>query len=71
MANQSPLNSIQGRGKLGVITNGVSYNYVMDALQDLGLKSKVSVLKLGFSHPFPKKKVQRFLRIIITECNNL
>lgn len=61
-ANASPWNIVSGRGKMGIITNGVSDNYVMDALADLGLKSKVAVLRLGFSHPFPAKLVQRFLR---------
>ncbi len=62
IAETSDLNSVTGRGKWGIITNGVSFNYVMDALNDLGIKSQTSVLKLGFSHPFPKKLVQRFLK---------
>ena len=62
IAESSPWNTVEGRGKLGIITNGVSYGYVMDALTDLGLKSKVSVLRLGFSHPFPVKLVQKFLK---------
>ncbi|MBW1709564.1 MAG: indolepyruvate ferredoxin oxidoreductase subunit alpha [Deltaproteobacteria bacterium] len=62
MANGSPYNFIKGRGKLGIITNGISYAYVMDALSDLKLKNNVAVLRLGYTHPFPKKLVQRFLR---------
>ena len=62
LAEGSEYNMVSGRGKLGVITNGVSYTYVMDALDDLGLKNKVAVLRLGFSHPFPKKLVQKFIR---------
>ncbi|MBW2061153.1 MAG: indolepyruvate ferredoxin oxidoreductase subunit alpha [Deltaproteobacteria bacterium] len=62
MANASPHNFVKGRGRPGIITNGISYAYVMDALSDLGLKSRIAVLRLGFSHPFPKKLVQRFLR---------
>jgi indolepyruvate ferredoxin oxidoreductase alpha subunit len=62
LAEASPYNLLQGRGRWGVITSGVSYNYVMDALSDLSLKGRVAVLRLGFTHPFPKNKVQRFLR---------
>ncbi|MBW2091749.1 MAG: indolepyruvate ferredoxin oxidoreductase subunit alpha [Deltaproteobacteria bacterium] len=62
MANSSPHNFIQGRGKLGIITNGISYAYVMDALAELNVKNKIAVLRLGYTHPFPKKLVQRFLK---------
>ena len=62
LANASEYNFINGRGRLGIITNGISYAYVMDALADLGLKNRVAVLRLGFTHPFPKKVVQRFMR---------
>jgi len=62
LAEASPFNLLDGRGKWGIITNGVSYNYVTDALADLSLKGKVAVLRLGFTHPFPKSKVQRFLK---------
>lgn len=62
ISNTSPHNFISGKGKLGIITNGISHAYVTDALGDLGLKSKVSVLRIGFSHPFPKKMVQRFIK---------
>ena len=62
LAEASSYNLLQGRGRWGVITSGVSYNYVMDALSDLSLKGRIAVLRLGFTHPFPKNKVQRFLR---------
>ncbi|MBU2550900.1 MAG: indolepyruvate ferredoxin oxidoreductase subunit alpha [Proteobacteria bacterium] len=62
LANASELNFVDGRGRWGIITNGVSYAYVTDALADLGLKNQVAVLRLGFSHPFPRKAVQQFLR---------
>jgi indolepyruvate ferredoxin oxidoreductase alpha subunit len=62
LAEDSAYNLLQGRGRSGIITSGVSYNYVMDAMADLPLKGKVAVLRLGFTHPFPKAKVQHFLR---------
>lgn len=62
LANSSDYNFISGQGKWGIITNGVSYAYTMDALADLNLRNQVAVLRLGFTHPFPKKLVQDFLR---------
>ena len=58
----SPYNTVIGNGKWGIVTNGVSYNYVKDAVEDLGLSSKVSILKLGFSWPLPKDLILRFLK---------
>jgi indolepyruvate ferredoxin oxidoreductase alpha subunit len=64
LSNKSPHNQVFGRGKLGIITSGVSFNYVQDALNDLGLKSKVKVLKLGFTWPLPDEKIVRFLKSV-------
>ncbi len=36
LAEKSEYNFITGSGNLGIICNGVSYNYVSDAVQDLG-----------------------------------
>jgi indolepyruvate ferredoxin oxidoreductase alpha subunit len=57
-----PHNQIIGQGKWGIVANGVSFNYVNDAVRDLGLSNKVSILKLGFSWPLPKKLIVRFLK---------
>lgn len=54
-------NQIIGRGKLGIVSNGVSYNYVLDAVQDLGIQEQVSLLKLTFSHPLPRDLCKQFL----------
>lgn len=61
-SEKSPYNEIIGSGKWGIVTNGVSYNYVKDAVEDLGLADKVSVLKIGFSWPLPKELIVRFLQ---------
>ena len=70
-AEASPLNFTVGEGKWGVITSGVSYLYVRDALHDLGLEDRVKVLKLGFSYPQPRTLIQRFLsgltRVLVVE----
>jgi indolepyruvate ferredoxin oxidoreductase alpha subunit len=60
----SPFNQIIGNGKWGIVTNGVSFNYVMDAVDDLGISDKVSILKVGFSWPFPKELCARFMKSV-------
>ncbi|MHB1348631.1 MAG: indolepyruvate ferredoxin oxidoreductase subunit alpha [Desulfobulbaceae bacterium] len=61
LANGSALNFVSGSGRWGVVTSGVSYAYVTDAISDLGLTERVRVLRLGFSHPLPKDLVRLFL----------
>jgi indolepyruvate ferredoxin oxidoreductase alpha subunit len=61
-SEKSPYNTIIGDGKWGIVTNGVSFNYVKDAIQDLNLGEKVSILKIGFSWPLPKGLISRFLK---------
>jgi indolepyruvate ferredoxin oxidoreductase alpha subunit len=62
LAEQSPCNLAEGDGPWGIICNGVSFNYVRDAVRDLGIAGKTRVLRLGFAHPFPRAVVQEFLR---------
>ncbi|MCP4666938.1 MAG: indolepyruvate ferredoxin oxidoreductase subunit alpha, partial [Deltaproteobacteria bacterium] len=57
-----PHNRIIGEGDWGIVANGVSFNYVNDAVSDLGISDKVSILKLGFSWPLPKSLLTRFLK---------
>ena len=61
LACDSRYNFITGDGPFGVVTNGVSFNYVMDAIKDLGAESRVKVLRIGFSHPMPGDLVRKFL----------
>jgi indolepyruvate ferredoxin oxidoreductase alpha subunit len=63
-SEKSPLNQVIGNGKWGIVANGVSFNYVMDAVMDLGIKDKVSILKLGFSWPLPKKLIANWLKSV-------
>ena len=55
--------------KIGIITSGVSYLYVKEARQSLNLK--IPVLKLGFFHPLPIKKIAGFIeplkKVLIVE----
>ena len=65
-ASKSPLNRIEwGDKSLGIITSGIAYQYVRDAFP------KASVLKLGWSFPFPDDLIKEFAagvdKIIIIE----
>ncbi|KLU61245.1 indolepyruvate ferredoxin oxidoreductase [Peptococcaceae bacterium CEB3] len=54
-AETVPVNRLELRDrKIGVITSGVSYLYIREALPD------VSVLKLGFTHPLPPQLIKNF-----------
>jgi indolepyruvate ferredoxin oxidoreductase alpha subunit len=61
-SEKSPYNEIMGDGRWGIVANGVSMNYVKDAVADLGITQNVSILKLGFSWPLPKDLCTKFLR---------
>lgn len=57
----TPLNRIEWQDKkIGVITSGISYQYVKEALPG------ASVLKLGFTWPLPSKLIQDFAREVQT-----
>lgn len=50
-----PINKIEWNDKkIGVITSGIPYQYVKEALPN------ASVLKLGMVHPLPKKLIEQF-----------
>ena len=48
------------KSKLGIITASASFNYVMEAMDDL--KVKFPVLKLGLTNPLPEGKIKSFLK---------
>lgn len=62
ISEKSPFNEIIQNGKknkMGIVTSGVSYNYVKEAVEDL--KLDVTILKLGMTHPIPPKMCKSFL----------
>ncbi|ABW66250.1 indolepyruvate ferredoxin oxidoreductase subunit alpha [Desulfosudis oleivorans] len=71
LSNTSPYNIRTGKGRYGIICNGVSYFYVTDALKALGRESDFSVLRVGFSNPMPDALVKAFLadcdRVLVAE----
>lgn len=64
-SEQSKINLIHNskflirNSKLGIITSGIGYSYVIEALQELNLP--IPVLKLGFFYPLPEKKIKNFI----------
>ena len=63
--NNSPLNRVFNRdGKIGVITCGGAFNYVMDVVVENQLK--VNVLKIALSYPFPDELVLEFIKDLET-----
>ncbi|MHA1450721.1 MAG: thiamine pyrophosphate-dependent enzyme, partial [Candidatus Hodarchaeales archaeon] len=71
MAKSSDLNNIESGSNMdaGIITSGVTYTYVKEALTLLDLD--YSVLKIGMSNPLPEDFIgnylQKFKRVIIIE----
>jgi indolepyruvate ferredoxin oxidoreductase alpha subunit len=61
LAESSDYNFIEGNGNWGIVCNGVGYNYVSDAVEELQIEDRVRVLRVGFSHPLPPKLVKDFL----------
>ena len=62
LSEASPYNFITGKGKWGIVCNGVSYNYAEDAIKELNIADRISLLRIGFSHPMPEKIIKSFLK---------
>ncbi|MDD3244081.1 MAG: indolepyruvate ferredoxin oxidoreductase subunit alpha [Eubacteriales bacterium] len=65
-ASALPINRIErGNGKLGIITSGMTYQYVKEALPD------ADILKLGMVYPLPYDLVREFAatveRLVVVE----
>ncbi|MFC1728308.1 indolepyruvate ferredoxin oxidoreductase subunit alpha [Nanoarchaeota archaeon] len=52
--------TVTGKGSVGVITSGVSYHYVMEALRMLNLK--IPVLKLNMTWPLAEQEIKNFVK---------
>jgi indolepyruvate ferredoxin oxidoreductase, alpha subunit len=63
ISESSPYNFIKGdSGTWGIIVNGVSYNYAHDAINDLNIKDRVKILRIGFSNPMPSGLIIEYLK---------
>ncbi|HIE54934.1 MAG TPA: indolepyruvate ferredoxin oxidoreductase subunit alpha, partial [Chromatiaceae bacterium] len=60
LAEASPFNFVEGKGRFGIVTAGISYAYTKDALRIMNVDA--SILKLGFIHPLPEALVADFVR---------
>jgi indolepyruvate ferredoxin oxidoreductase alpha subunit len=67
ISDNSRYNMIAGKGAWGIICNGVSYNYVCDAVKELDIQNSIRILRVGFSHPMPRILIRNFLR----ECEKV
>lgn len=71
ISDQSPYNHASGKGAWGVVCNGVSFNYVSDAVEELGIGDGVRILRIGMSNPMPGDTVKTFLkgceRVLVVE----
>ena len=59
-AEKTGISRARTSDKLGIITSGVSYLYVMEVLKELNLD--LPVLKLAFFYPLPEKKIKNFIK---------
>ncbi|MBC7119255.1 MAG: indolepyruvate ferredoxin oxidoreductase subunit alpha, partial [Methanobacteriaceae archaeon] len=60
IVNKSPYNQYHKTdSRYGIITSGGAFNYTHDLINEKELP--ISILKLGFTYPFPDKIVSRFL----------
>ncbi|WP_299976315.1 indolepyruvate ferredoxin oxidoreductase subunit alpha [Desulfobacula sp.] len=62
ISETSRFNPVEGSGKFGIIANGVSFYYAMDAVKDLGIEEDTKILRLGFSNPMPEKLIKDFVK---------
>ncbi|MCL1792114.1 MAG: indolepyruvate ferredoxin oxidoreductase subunit alpha [Peptococcaceae bacterium] len=60
-AETSQLNRIEGKGKQGIITNGITYQYVREVFG-----KDVSLLKLGMTYPLPRGLITDFIQSVDT-----
>jgi indolepyruvate ferredoxin oxidoreductase, alpha subunit len=68
LSEKSEFNKIINIGKpfdWGIVTSGVSFNYVKEVAEDL--KLNVRILKLGMSNPLPRKMCEKFIK----SCKNI
>ncbi len=61
ISENSAYNMVTGNGVLGIVCNGVSFNYVRDAVTELGIAERTKILRIGMSNPLPADKIKQFL----------
>ncbi len=65
------LNKVIGKGETCVVCEGAAYNYVVEAISELGIEDKVKVVKLGLLYPLPtellKKELKDCKKVVVIE----
>jgi len=66
IVEQGPFNKLEMKGdeKYGIITTGICYYYVKDALQSLDIENKIAILKLGYFNPLPEDMIRQILQVV-------
>ncbi len=49
------------QAKLGIISCSVSFSNIKDIVEELNLKNKINILKIGTPYPFPQRRVEDFI----------
>ncbi|MBO4316722.1 MAG: indolepyruvate ferredoxin oxidoreductase subunit alpha [Mailhella sp.] len=64
LSNASPFNAVYGPedAPFGIVANGISVSYALDAVKDLGLEGSCALFKVGFSYPEPDDALTAFMR---------
>ena len=58
--NQKYIGPAYVNSGMGIVSSGISYLYIREALKELDLN--LPVLKLGFFYPLPEKKIKDFIK---------
>lgn len=65
------LRDVPGSSELLIVTSGMAYQYVRQALLDLGLDQRVPVLKLAVTYPLDRRRFEpllnRFEHVLVVE----
>lgn len=56
-------NFTQGNGRFGIVSGGISYQYVMEALSGVD-ENSYKILKITTPYPFPKEKARDFCQSV-------
>lgn len=56
----SVYNKVEGKGKIGIVTGGVSYFYVKEAIK--GFEDLFSILKITVAHPLDEELILEFVK---------
>lgn len=69
--NLNPLYDVKRHDELLIVTSGMAFQYVQQALSDLGLSGEIPILKLAVTSPLDESVIvpllQRFRHVVVAE----